>query len=67
MYLFTSTGMREALKGFDFTRGLDVLEEAGAIPPPKAGGKRAQTQRIGKRTLKVYQVNPDKLGGEHES
>src|SRR5690606_21184271 len=30
-YLFTSEGMREALKGFDFNRALAVLQDAGAI------------------------------------
>ena len=32
-YLFTADGMREALKGFDFKRALDILEAAGALPP----------------------------------
>jgi putative DNA primase/helicase len=38
-YLFTAEGMREALKGFDFKRGLDVLQEVGAMAAPGADGK----------------------------
>ncbi|MDP2834120.1 MAG: DUF927 domain-containing protein [Pseudomonadota bacterium] len=64
-YLFTADGMREALKGFDFGRALDALQEAGALPAPGAGGKRAKFHRIGGRPVKLYTINPDKLGGDH--
>ena len=64
-YLFTADGMREALKGFDFKRALDVLQEAGAIPAPEADGKRARFYRINGRGVKLYPVQADKLGGEH--
>ena len=64
-YLFTADGMREALKGFDFSRALDALQEAGALPAPGAGGKRAKFYRIGGRPVKLYPINPDKLGGDH--
>jgi putative DNA primase/helicase len=46
-YLFNAEGMREALKGFDFKRALDVLQESGALPKPDASGERAKPQRIG--------------------
>jgi len=64
-YLFTADGMREALKGFDFGRALDALQEAGALPAPGAGGKRAKFYRIGGRPVKLYPINPVKLGGAH--
>jgi hypothetical protein len=32
LYLFNADGLREALKGFDFKRALDVLESCGVIP-----------------------------------
>ncbi len=61
-YLLTAQAMREALKGFDFKRGLDVLQELGAIPQPGADGKRAKPVRIGGRGLiRLYAINPDKL------
>ena len=65
-YLFTADGLREALKGFDFKRALDVLQETGVIPAPGADGKRARFYRIGGRGVKLYPVQADKLTGcEH--
>ena len=64
-YLFTSDGMREAVKGFDFKRALDVLQELGALAAPGANGERARFSRIGGRGIKLYPINPDKLGGDH--
>lgn len=64
-YLFTADGMREALKGFDFNRALDALQEAGALPAPGADGKRARFYRVGGRGVKLYPVQADKLGGDH--
>lgn len=64
-YLFTSDGMREALKGFDFKRALDTLQEAGALPAPGADGKRARFNRINGRGMRLYPIQADKLGGDH--
>ncbi len=63
IYLFNADGLKEALKGFDFSRALDVLQEVGALP--KAVGERRKSLRIGGHIVKVYLVNPDKLGGDH--
>ena len=62
-YLFNADGLKEALKGFDFRRALDALQEIGALP--KASGERAKSQRIGGRVVKTYPINADKLGGDH--
>lgn len=64
-YLFTAEGMREALKGFDFNRALDVLQVAGALPMPGADGKRARFYRICGHGMKLYPVQAEKLGGDH--
>lgn len=65
-YLFTTDGMREATKGIDFKRALDVLQEAKALPTPGANGERARFIRIAGRGVKLYPVDPDQLaGGEH--
>lgn len=65
-YLFTSEGMREALKGFDFKRALDALQELGALPESTANGERSRFFRIAHRGVKLYPINPDKLaGGNH--
>lgn len=62
-YLFTAEGMREALKGFDFKRALDVLQEVGALPAPGADGKRARFYRFGGVGAKLYPISPEKLEG----
>lgn len=60
-YLLTADGMREALKGFDFNRALDVLQEVGAIDPPGADGKRARFRRVRGHGVKLYEVDPARL------
>jgi len=60
-YLFTAEGMREAMKGFDFNRALDALQEAGFIDAPGADGKKAKFQRIRGQGMKLYSVNPAAL------
>ena len=62
-YLFNADGLREALKGFDFGRALDVLQQAGAIEAPGADGKRAKFMRIGGQGMKLYTVRPDRIKG----
>jgi putative DNA primase/helicase len=65
VYLFNAEGMHEALKGFDFKRALDTLQEAGALPKPEANGERAKGQRFDGRLVKVYAIRAEKLGGDH--
>lgn len=66
-YLFTRDGMREALKGFDFKRALDTLQESGALPAPSASGERARFFRIKEKHdgkghgFKLYPIDPSKL------
>lgn len=65
-YLFTADAMREALKGFDFNRGLDALQAVGALPAASADGKRARFYRIDGRGVKLYPINHGKMtGGDH--
>lgn len=61
IYLFTSQALREAVKGFDFKRALDLLQAVGALVATGQGGERSQTQRIGGRIVRVYSVLPDRL------
>jgi len=60
-YLFTASGMKEALKGFDLKPALDVLQAAHALPVPGANGERASCLRINGRPLKLYVINPEFL------
>jgi len=55
-YLFTGEGLREALKGFDFNRALDVLQEVGALPRIGEDGKRAKVYKVGGRPVKLYHI-----------
>ncbi len=61
VFLFNADGLREALKGFDFRRALDVLEQAGAIPKAGANGERAKLKRIGGRAVKLYPISAGRL------
>lgn len=63
VYLFNAEGMREAVKGFDLKRALDVLQEAGALPGTT--GERSKAQRINGRLMRLYPVPADKLGADH--
>lgn len=65
-YLFTSDGMREAVKGFDFNRAIMALIEAGAMPKPKADGKTSGLFRIEGRRVRLYSINPERLAGDHQ-
>lgn len=64
VYWFTADGLREALKGFDFARALDVLQLAGLISAPGADGKRARFKRINGRGMKLYAMHPEGIHGD---
>jgi putative DNA primase/helicase len=57
-YLFTAGAMKEAVRGFETRRALDVLQQIGAIPPPGANGERATPQRIDGRLVRLYELDP---------
>lgn len=65
IYLFNKDGMREALRSFDFKRGLDVLQEAGVLIASDSSSERAKPMRIGGRMVRLYSIRADKLGGDH--
>ena len=57
-YLFTSEGMHEALKGYDFNRALKDLQQAGLLVGG-ADGKSSRSERIHSRRVRVYVVTPN--------
>jgi putative DNA primase/helicase len=64
LYLFTSAGMKEAVKGYDLNRALGALDAAGALTR-KQGGKRSTPIRAPDgRLIRLYAVNPEKLDTE---
>jgi len=64
IYLFSAGGMKEALKGFDLKRSLDILVNVGALPIPKTtNGERSKQRKIDVKNTKVYEINAEKLSG----
>jgi len=63
VYLFNSDGLHEAMKGFDFSRALDALQQAGLIGAPGANGQRAKACRIRGQVMKLYTVRLDAIEG----
>ena len=63
IYLFNADALREALRGFDLARALDVLQELGAIEPPGADGVRSRPVRIAGRLSRLYAVKFSALSG----
>ncbi|SAL72386.1 inner membrane protein [Caballeronia choica] len=60
LYLFTSGGLEDATKGFDFSRVKAALDQAGALA--KETGRLTKTTRKPDGTLaKLYHVSPDAL------
>lgn len=64
-WLFTSGALKEALRGYELKRALDVLQEIGAIPAPGSNGERSTPQRIDGRLVRVYEVDYAQLAGGH--
>ncbi|MER2514544.1 MAG: hypothetical protein ABTQ25_19395, partial [Nitrosomonas ureae] len=62
IYLFTAGGIKEALKGFDLKRSLDILVSVGALPEPNnLKGERLKQRKIDGKNTKVYEINAEKL------
>jgi putative DNA primase/helicase len=64
-YLFYPAGMNEALTGHELKKGLDVLQEAGKLPPTGGDGKRSEVVRIGRNNDRLYRILPDRLEAEN--
>ncbi|MDD2729297.1 DUF927 domain-containing protein [Malikia sp.] len=60
-YLFTGQGLKDALKGHDFKRALDHLEQAGML---KTRNKTERIRAIGGTTKKFYTVKPTDTEGD---
>ena len=55
IYYLTSSGMREALDGFDFKSSLDILQVEGLLP--QSVGERAKTYRVKGQPVKLYEIS----------
>ncbi|WP_406867661.1 DUF927 domain-containing protein [Paraburkholderia fungorum] len=60
-YLFTSEGLREAIKGYDFNRALTALDQSGALVEGKGGKRSAMVRVPGGHLTRLYCIDPRKL------
>jgi putative DNA primase/helicase len=65
IYLFTADGLREAMKGFDFNRALDKLQEVGALAATDTSGERSKPQRVDGRLVRLYPIRCVEQGASH--
>ncbi|MEX3614316.1 MAG: DUF927 domain-containing protein [Burkholderia gladioli] len=63
-YLFTTEGLREATKGYDFNRALDALEQCGALVGGQTGKRSAVIKVPGGIKTRLYVIEPEKLDVE---
>jgi len=62
IYYFSSAGLNEATKGFDFNRALECLATKGILSK-NVEGKKSKAMRINRVTTRVYVVSFSKLVG----
>lgn len=64
IYLFLSSGLREAIAGHDLSRALSALNQAGWLKP-SANGKHMVQKKVEGRNTSVYAIQlPDDDGGD---
>ena len=61
IYLFNKDGMREALKGFDFTTALNVLKKAEVLKCYDSSGSHSKPTWVGKRQVRLYEIHSKNL------
>ncbi len=63
LYLFTSSGLKEATQGFELTRVGRALDSVGAIAKKEAGKYQCRRRFPGGRNPGLYWINPARLDG----
>jgi putative DNA primase/helicase len=61
IYLFTSKGLKETTKGFEFGRVLAALQAAGALVKEATNSKGITTRLPDSTTARLYWIDPSKL------
>lgn len=64
-YLFASSALKEATKGYDLSRVLKALEQAGALADMDYG-KRSKKVRVCGRPMSLYHIDPDRLSNDDQ-
>lgn len=57
IYLFTGTGLKEAMKGFEFNQGLEALSKSGWIVAFDKG-KHSKNTRVNGNQKRLYLIRP---------
>jgi putative DNA primase/helicase len=63
-YYFHKDGMREALKGFDFKRALEVMRENRVLIPGKDGKSSTPKDPPGEKQQRLYVIKAEALDSE---
>jgi putative DNA primase/helicase len=63
LFGFTSSGLREAAKGYSLKRAVDAIQEANAFAKERKNGQKCVPTRIPgeDRVAGLYWINPEKL------
>ncbi|KIX48621.1 hypothetical protein SY87_07545 [Burkholderia pseudomallei] len=64
LYLFTSAGMKEAIKGYDLNRALTALDAAGALARKQGGQRSVPIRAPDGRLVRLYVIDPERLDPE---
>lgn len=64
LYLFTSSGLKEAAKGYDLLRVLAALDKAKALATTDLDKRSKKTRDPTGRAVSLYHVDPDALGSD---
>jgi putative DNA primase/helicase len=64
LYLFTSAGMKEAIKGYDLNRALTALDATGALARKQGGQRSVPVRAPDGRLVRLYAIDPEKLDPE---
>jgi putative DNA primase/helicase len=64
LYLFTSSGLREATKGYDLLRVLTALDKAKALAATDLDKRSKKTRDPNGRAVPLYHIDPDALSSD---
>ena len=64
LYLFTSVGMKESIKGYDLNRALAALDAAGALARKQGGQRSVPIRAPDGRLTRLYAIDPERLDPE---
>lgn len=64
LYLFTSSGLKEAIKGYDLMRALEALDKAKALATTDLDKRSKKTRDPTGRAVPLYHIDPNALSSD---